>query len=176
MTVSKHQLPSLADRDWLKSPALRSVFQLLGGGEQVRVVGGAVRDALLGETAGDIDLATIHSAEEIMTRAEQAGIKAVATGGVHGTVSLVIPEGDKHHVYEVTPLRIDVETDGRRAIVAPTQNWAEDAHRRDFSINALYCDDGGKVYDFVGSYDDVLARSEERRVGKECRSRWSPYH
>ncbi len=158
MTVPKQQLPNLADRDWLKSPALRSVFLLLGGSAEVRVVGGAVRDSLLGVAVGDIDLATIHNAEEIMIRAEHAGIKAVATGGGHGTVSLIVSEGDKHHVYEVTPLRVDVETDGRRAIVARTQNWAQDAHRRDFSINALYCDEGGQIYDFVGSYDDVLAR------------------
>ncbi len=152
------QLPSLADRNWLHSPALCSVFSLLGGRNEVRVVGGAVRNSLLGEEIGDVDLATIHSADEIMRRAEGADIKTVATGGEHGTVSLVVCVDDVNYVYEVTPLRIDVETDGRHAVVASTQNWALDAQRRDFYINALYCDEAGQIYDFVGGYEDVLAR------------------
>lgn len=158
MANSQNQLPDLAGAKWLESPALRSVFSLLGGSEEVRVVGGAVRDALLGETLGDIDLATVHSAHEIMCRAERAGIKAVATGGDHGTVSLIVMKSGKNYVYEVTPLRIDVETDGRHAMVAPTQSWALDAHRRDFYINALYCDEAGKVYDFVDGLGDILNR------------------
>jgi len=152
------QLPNLAGADWLNSPALKSVFSLLGSCDEVRVVGGAVRNGLLGEAVGDIDLATVHSADEIMARAGRAGIKAVATGGEHGTVSLIVTESGKKCVYEVTPLRIDVETDGRHAIVAPTQNWALDAQRRDFYINALYCDAAGRIYDFVDAYADVRAR------------------
>ncbi len=165
--VSKH-LPSLAGRDWLNSPSLRSVFSMLGGGEEVRVVGGAVRDAVLGEAVGDIDLACIHSADEIMRRAQHAGIKAVATGGDHGTVSLIFTEDGKTLTFEITPLRIDVETDGRHAKVAPTQNWALDARRRDFYINALYCDEAGRVFDFVEAYEDVLAR-RVRFIGSPCK-------
>jgi len=122
----------------------------------VRVVGGAVRDSLLGVELGDIDLATIHGSDEIMARAKAVGIKAVPTGGEHGTVSLIMDNAQETHVYEVTPLRIDVATDGRHARVAPTQNWSMDAHRRDFTLNALYCNEGGKIYDFVGGYEDVL--------------------
>ncbi len=156
--ASIKQLPSLAGADWLKSPALKSVFSLLGTPDEVRVVGGAVRDALMVEAVGDIDVATVHKPEEIMRRAENAGIKAVATGGDHGTVSLIVVQGDKAHVFEVTPLRIDVETDGRHAVTAPTQSWELDAQRRDFSINALYCDESGTVYDLVDGYGDVQAR------------------
>lgn len=165
MAKSIQQLPDLAHADWLTSPALKSVFQALGGSDEVRVVGGAVRNFLLGQAVADIDLATTHSAEEIICRAEKAGIKAVATGGQHGTVSLIVKQQGETHVYEVTPLRIDVETDGRRAIVAPTQNWALDAQRRDFYINALYCDETGKIYDFVGGLDDVQAH-KVRFIGK----------
>jgi len=154
MTLIK-QLPSFAGADWLKSHALKSVFSLLGSHDEVRVVGGAVRNALLGEEAGDIDLATVHSAEEIMRRAQSAGIRAVATGGGHGTVSLVVAQADRTHVFEVTPLRIDVETDGRHAVTTPTQSWKLDAQRRDFFINALYCDESGTVYDPVDGYGDV---------------------
>ncbi len=156
--TSIRQLPGLGGADWLKSPALKSVFSLLGSPDEVRVVGGAVRDALMAEAVGDIDLATVHKPEEIMRRAENAGIKAVATGGDHGTVSLIVGQGGKTHVFEVTPLRIDVETDGRHAVTAPTQSWELDAQRRDFSINALYCDENGTVYDLVDGYRDVQAR------------------
>lgn len=157
MTLIK-QLPNLSSVDWLKSPALKTVFSLLGNHDEVRVVGGAVRDALLGEALGDIDLATVHSAEEIMRRAESAGLKTVATGRGHGTVSLVVAHADQTHVFEVTPLRIDIETDGRHAVTVPTQSWTLDAQRRDFTINALYCDESGTVYDLVDGYGDVLAQ------------------
>jgi len=149
------QLPNLSSADWLKSPALKSIFSLLGNHDEVRVVGGAVRDALLGEAMGDIDLATVHSAEEIMRRAESAGLKTVATGRGHGTVSLIVAHAGQTHVFEVTPLRIDIETDGRHAVTAPTQSWTLDAQRRDFTINALYCDESGTVYDPVDGYGDV---------------------
>ncbi len=148
----------LAGADWLNSQALKSVFSLLGNHDEVRVVGGAVRDALFGKPVSDIDLATVHEPEEIMRRAENAGVKAVATGGDHGTVSLIVVHADRTHVFEVTPLRIDVETDGRHAVTAPTQSWKLDAQRRDFFINALYCDESGTVYDPVDGYGDVVAR------------------
>jgi len=157
MTLIK-QLPGLSSADWLKSPALKSVFSLLGSHDEVRVVGGAVRNALLGEAVGDIDLATVHSAEEITRRAESAGLKTVATGRGHGTVSLIVAHADRTHVFEVTPLRIDIETDGRHAVTAPTPSWKLDAQRRDFYINALYCDEDGTVYDPVDGFDDVLQR------------------
>jgi len=148
----------LTGADWLNSQALKSVFSLLGNHDEVRVVGGAVRDALLGEAVGDIDLATVHRPEEIMRRAQNAGIRAVATGGDHGTVSLIVVHANRTHVFEVTPLRIDVETDGRHAVTAPTQSWKLDAQRRDFFINALYCDESGTVHDPVDGYGDVVAR------------------
>lgn len=148
----------LGDADWLTAPATQMVFALLGGSAEVRVVGGAVRNHLQGQRVNDIDFATIHSAEETMRRAQQAGIKAVATGVSHGTVTLVVREGDTKHTFEVTTLRIDVETDGRHAVVAPTKDWALDAARRDFTMNALYCDEIGKLFDYVDGYADVMAR------------------
>lgn len=158
MAKSIEQLPDLATAEWLNSPALKSVFATLGGGDEVRVVGGAVRNAVLCEEIGDIDLATVHRSDEIMRRTQAAGIKAVATGGSHGTVSLIVFENSNTHVFEVTPLRVDVATDGRHAVVAPTQNWELDARRRDFYINALYCDEAGQIYDPLDGAKDVFAR------------------
>ncbi len=125
------------------------------GGGATKLVGGAVRDALLGRTAADIDLATRFRPDEVVARLATAGVKAVPTGIAHGTVTAVA-DGV---VAEVTTLRHDVATDGRHATVAFTTDWAADAARRDFTINALYADPlTGQVDDYFGGVADLAAR------------------
>ncbi len=143
-------------RDWalLKDPHLRAVLAALDGkGRATRIVGGAVRDALLGRPVTDADLATIFPPAEVIARAEAAGLKTAPTGIAHGTVT-VIAEG---RPFEVTTMRRDVETDGRHAVVHFTTDWSEDAARRDFTMNALYCDIGGAVLDPLGGIADLRA-------------------
>src|SRR5215470_6794476 len=119
---------------WLTSGATSRVLSLLNtDGEEGRVVGGAVRNALLGIPTCDIDIATTALPDEVIRRAKAAGIKSVPTGIEHGTVTLVIDA----HPFEVTTLREDTETFGRKAKVAFGRDWARDAERRDFTINAL---------------------------------------
>jgi poly(A) polymerase len=136
-------------------PGFRAVVRALdGGGGATRLVGGAVRDTLIGHIAQDIDLATTLDPEEVIRRLERAGIKAVPTGIAHGTVTAVTADC----LVEVTTLRRDVSTDGRRATVAFTDDWQEDAARRDFTINALYSDPAsGAVFDYFGGVDDLNA-------------------
>lgn len=145
----------LADAPWLMSGGTARVLQLLNAdGEEARVVGGAVRNALLGLVPGDIDIATTARPEEVMRRAKAAGIKSVPTGIDHGTVTLVI-DG---HPYEVTTLREDTETFGRKAKVAFGRDWVKDAERRDFTMNGLSVDAAGVVHDHVGGIADAKAR------------------
>jgi poly(A) polymerase len=140
---------------WLKSGAAARVLNLLNGdGEEARVVGGAVRNALLNIPIGDIDIATTAVPEEVIRRARAAGIKSVPTGVEHGTVTLVIDS----HPFEVTTLREDTETFGRKAKVAFGRDWERDAERRDFTINGLSADAAGRVHDYVGGLDDIAAR------------------
>jgi tRNA nucleotidyltransferase/poly(A) polymerase len=147
-------LPPLKDADWLKRPATARVFAALSGpGIETRAVGGAVRNALLGLPVTEVDLATTAVPEETMSLARKAGLKAVPTGVEHGTVT-IIADGVP---FEVTTLRRDVETFGRHATVAFTKNFEEDARRRDFTINALYADGEGRVFDPLGGYDDLVA-------------------
>ncbi|WIW47971.1 CCA tRNA nucleotidyltransferase [Bradyrhizobium sp. 62B] len=147
--------PILADAPWLISGGTARVLRLLNAdGEEARVVGGAVRNALLGLVPGDIDIATTARPEEVMRRAKAAGIKSVPTGIDHGTVTLVIDS----HPYEVTTLREDTETFGRKAKVAFGRDWVKDAERRDFTMNGLSVDAGGVVYDHVGGIADARAR------------------
>jgi poly(A) polymerase len=147
----------LADAPWLKSgPTSRVLALLNGGGEEARVVGGAVRNALLGLPVADIDIATTALPEEVIRRAGEAGVKSVPTGIEHGTVTLVL---DKHP-FEVTTLREDAETFGRKARVAFGRDWVRDAERRDFTINGLSVDADGVVHDYVGGLADIA----ERRV------------
>jgi poly(A) polymerase len=143
----------------LDRPTLKKVFGALEGVE-ARVVGGAVRNALLGERIADVDLAVAAAPEVIIEKAERAGLRAVPTGIEHGTVTLVL---DGAH-FEVTSLREDVETDGRRAKVRFGGDFAADAQRRDFTINALSVDAQGTIYDYVGGLDD-LARRRVRFIG-----------
>jgi tRNA nucleotidyltransferase/poly(A) polymerase len=150
-------------RGWalLRDPPLVAVMRALDAeGGATRIVGGAVRDALLGRPVADADLATTLLPPEVLARAEAAGLKPVPTGIAHGTVT-VVSEG---RPFEVTTLRRDVETDGRRAVVAFTDDWRTDARRRDFTINALYCDIAGQVFDHVGGLAD-LAAGRVRFVG-----------
>lgn len=147
----------LRGEDWLTSPATQAVLRALtADGHRVRIVGGAVRNALLGEAVKDIDMATDARPEAVMALAASAGLKAVPTGLQHGTVTVV----SEHVPYEVTTLRKDVETFGRHARVDFTDDWAADARRRDFTINALFCEADGSVVDYVGGLDDL----EQRRV------------
>ena len=145
----------LDDAPWLRSgPAARVLALLNGDGEEARVVGGAVRNALLGVAIGDVDIATTALPTEVIRRAKANGIKSVPTGIEHGTVTLVV----ESKPYEVTTLREDVETFGRKAKVAFGRDWARDAARRDFTINGLSVDAEGVVHDHVGGLSDIAAR------------------
>ncbi len=145
----------LDDAPWLASgPAARLLGLLNGNGEEARVVGGAVRNALLKLPIGDIDIATTALPAEVIRRARAAGIKSVPTGIEHGTVTLVVDA----RPFEVTSLREDTETFGRKAKVAFGRDWVRDAERRDFTINGLSVDAGGVIHDHVGGYDDLVAR------------------
>jgi len=148
-------LPSLAGADWLKRPQTQAVFAaLLAAGHEARAVGGCVRNALMGMPVSDIDIATTALPGETVAAVTATGIEAIPTGIAHGTIT-VVADGKP---FEVTTLRRDVSTDGRRAIVAFSRDWAEDASRRDFTMNALYCSVDGTVYDPLGGYGDVKAR------------------
>jgi tRNA nucleotidyltransferase/poly(A) polymerase len=145
----------LDDAPWLKSgPAARVLALLDGEGEEARVVGGAVRNALLNVPIGDIDIATTALPTEVIRRAKVAGIKSVPTGIEHGTVTLVVDR----HPFEITTLREDTETYGRKARVAFGRDWVGDARRRDFTINGLSVDADGVVHDHVGGLDDISTR------------------
>ena len=146
----------------LEEPSVRTVLALLDGGSgATRMVGGAVRDALLGRAAGDADFATTFRPPDVIARAEAAGLKIVPTGIEHGTVTLIVAG----RPFEVTTLRRDIETDGRHAIVHFTTDWREDAARRDFTMNALYCDATGEVFDPCGGLADLMA-GRVRFIGK----------
>ncbi|MCC6206281.1 MAG: CCA tRNA nucleotidyltransferase, partial [Hyphomicrobiales bacterium] len=143
------------DADWLRhKPLQRLLATLSRDGGEARVAGGAVRNALLGQAVADIDIATTTTPEATTRLAEAAGFKAVPTGAEHGTIT-VIAEG---RPYEVTTLRDDVETDGRRAKVVFGRDWQRDAERRDFTINALYAKADGTIVDLVGGREDIENR------------------
>ena len=155
MSAEPYLAPILADAPWLIAGGTARVLHLLNAdGEEARVVGGAVRNALLGLVPGDIDIATTARPEEVLRRAKAAGIKGVPTGIDHGTVTLVIDS----HPYEVTTLREDTETFGRKAKVAFGRDWVKDAERRDFTMNGLSVDARGVVYDYVGGIADAKSR------------------
>lgn len=140
---------SMRGQPWLEASATRAVMRALetaGGPGCARFVGGCVRNSLLDQPVDDIDIATVLTPDQTMAALKAAGLKAVPTGVEHGTVTGV----SERRPYEITTLRRDVETDGRRAVVAFTQDWAEDAARRDFRLNALYADASGTVFDPTG--------------------------
>ncbi|MET0358596.1 MAG: CCA tRNA nucleotidyltransferase [Pararhizobium sp.] len=143
---------SVTDQPWFQALPLRRVFDLLNAdGGEVRVVGGAVRNALMGVAVSDVDLATTLTPDVVTARATAAGIKVVPTGLAHGTVTLVV-DGTP---FEVTTLRRDISTDGRHAEVAFGTDWAADAARRDLTMNALYATASGEVIDLVDGAADI---------------------
>jgi poly(A) polymerase len=155
VTQAPHLVPNLRDAAWLKHGEVARLLALLDrDGEEARVVGGAVRNALLRLSVGDIDMATTALPEEVMRRVAAAGGKAIPTGIEHGTVTVMM----EHRPVEVTTLREDVETFGRKARVAFGRDWQADARRRDFTINALSASADGTVHDYVGGVDDIAAR------------------
>lgn len=147
----------LGHQDWLTASAPRAVMAALeaaGGPGCARFVGGCVRNALIGRPVNDVDIATTLKPEDTDRAIRAAGLKAVPTGMAHGTVTAVA----EHMPFEITTLRRDVSTDGRNATVAFTDDWAEDAARRDFRLNAVYADRQGRVYDPTGQgVADALA-------------------
>lgn len=143
---------SAALNNLLQRPAVARAFKALDGeGAELRIVGGAVRDALLGLAVTEIDLAITALPDETMARARAAGLKAVPTGIEHGTVTVVVDGAP----FEVTSLREDVETDGRRAIVRFGRDFSADAMRRDFTINAMSLDGQGRLHDPADGLDDL---------------------
>jgi len=148
---SNRTLPRVA---WTARDDLAALVAALGA-DQVRWVGGAVRDTLLGDPVKDIDAATPHAPDAVLALLATAGIRAVPTGIDHGTVTAILPGGP----VDVTTLRRDVSTDGRRATVAFTTDWREDAARRDFTLNALYADPQTlEIFDYFGGLADLEAR------------------
>ena len=147
---------TLPDAPWRARAGLAALADTLGAAHgETRIVGGAVRDTLLGIDVADIDLATRLMPDEVLDRLRVAGIRAVPTGIAHGTITAILPSGP----VEVTTLRRDVATDGRHAVVAFSDDWREDAARRDFTINALYADAStGEVFDYFGGLDDLAVR------------------
>src|ERR1700743_2596429 len=160
----------LDNAPWLTSGPTARVLELLNGNsEEARVVGGAVRNALLGISTGDIDIAITALPAEVIRRAKAAGIKSVPTGIEHGTVTLVV----EAQPFEVTTLREDIETFGRKAKVAFGRDWKRDAERRDFTINGLSVDAAGVIHDYVGGLADIAARrvrfigDPDRRIAED---------
>lgn len=156
----------LADAPWLTTGSAGRVLALLNGeGEEARAVGGAVRNALMGLDVGEIDVATTAVPDEVIRRAKAAGYKSVPTGIEHGTVTLVV-EGTP---VEVTTLREDVETFGRKAKVVFGRDWQSDANRRDFTMNGLSVSIDGVVHDHVGGLPDVDAKRVRFIGDPDCR-------
>ena len=163
-------LPSLAGADWLTQAAAQRIFAALGAqGHETRIIGGAVRNALMGDGVREIDFATTATPDEVAALAAAAGLKTVPTGVDHGTLTVVV-EG---RGYEVTTLREDIATDGRHATVRFGGDWKADAMRRDFTVNALSVTADGTVHDPVGGYADILARrirfigDADRRIAED---------
>ena len=163
MVTKAEALERLAAAEWLKNPDLQLIFRVLDGAAgRTRAVGGLVRDTLLGisRDGGDVDLATELLPEEVMARAGMRGFATYPTGTAHGTVTLKLGA----LVVEVTTLRRDVETDGRHAVVQFGKDWKEDAARRDFTMNALYVDSSGTLFDPIKGLSDCVA-SRVRFIG-----------
>jgi tRNA nucleotidyltransferase/poly(A) polymerase len=155
----------LTDSTWLRESTLARALSILNsGGEEARVVGGAARNALMGRPLSDIDIATTALPDEVVRRATAGGLRAVPTGIDHGTVTLVV-DGTP---FEVTTLRQDVETFGRKARVAFGRDWKADAERRDFTMNAMSISADGVVHDYVGGLADLDA-GRVRFIGDPAR-------
>jgi len=153
-------MTALGDQAWLTSSATRAVLAALeaeGGPDCARFVGGCVRNAILGAPVDDLDIATRLTPDQVVKALKAAGLRVIPTGIDHGTVTAL----SERAPYEITTLRRDVETDGRHATVAFTTDWAEDAARRDFRLNALYADASGAIHDPTG---EGLADAEAGRI------------
>jgi len=140
---------TLGPRPWMRSPKTMAVLDALeaaGGPDCARFVGGCVRNTLIGRDIDDIDIATALTPDQVIAALGAAKLKAVPTGVEHGTVTAI----SQSTPYEITTLRRDVSTDGRRAVVAFTSDWAEDAQRRDFTLNSLYAQRDGTIFDPTG--------------------------
>lgn len=154
--AGRSQVAERIEQAWLSTPSLQTLLNLLNSGEgEARIVGGAVRNALLKQPISDVDVATNLVPKDAISRLAAAGHKSVPTGFDHGTITAIV-EGD---AYEVTTLRQDVETYGRHASVAYGTDWEADARRRDFTINALYLDADGTIFDPLGAMDDIRTRT-----------------
>jgi poly(A) polymerase len=154
-------LDGLRQADWLQRDSVKAVFELLNGaGGQTKAVGGIVRNTLLGTETGDVDMASTFTPNEIIDRAEKAGVKSIPTGIEHGTVTLIVGG----EAIEVTSLRKDINTNGRHAVVQFGGDWEDDAKRRDFTFNALYVGPNGDLLDPLGGLEDCLNR-EVRFIG-----------
>ena len=150
LTPATIQSPSFLD-----NAKVRHIFDVFdGAGEETRAVGGALRNALLGVPVSDVDFATTATPQVTMDRAKDAGLRPIPTGFEHGTVTVIV-EGQP---FEITTLREDVETDGRRAKVRFGRDFQQDALRRDFTINALSCNRGGHIFDYANGLADIKAR------------------
>ncbi|MHA1570627.1 MAG: CCA tRNA nucleotidyltransferase, partial [Alphaproteobacteria bacterium] len=160
---------------WMGSAAVRLVMDALNmNGTAARFVGGCVRDMLLDRDVKDVDIATPLHPSDVMQRLDSVGVRTIPTGIDHGTVTAVVDDDScPFSHFEITTLRADVTTDGRRATVAFVDDWAVDAARRDFTINALFCDMDGTVYDPVGGLEDLRARrvrfvgDPSQRIGED---------
>jgi poly(A) polymerase len=135
---------------WMTAPETMAVMHALG---EARFVGGAVRNALLGAHVSDIDIAVPMPPSEVIARLVAKNIKVVETGMDHGTVTAIVGA----QTFEITSLRRDVETDGRHAVIAFTDDWSEDAARRDFTINAMYAAISGEIFDYATGVEDLIA-------------------
>jgi poly(A) polymerase len=167
--VSRGKTKRIALQPWMTAPQTRVVIEALAkAGTAARFVGGCVRDALLRRPIADIDIATPARPEEVIAAFEKAGIKAVPTGIEHGTITAVVNDPPPPRHFEITTLRRDVETYGRRARVAFDAGWFEDAARRDFTINAIYLDPDGTLHDPMGGIADLEAH-RVRFVGEPAR-------
>ena len=153
-TLHRDRFGRLSHRVFLDDPRLQELLAILNtDGEQARVVGGAVRNALIGAPPGDIDIATTAVPEVVIARAKAAKLRSIPTGIAHGTITVVVAG----IAFEVTTLREDVETNGRHAVVRFGRDFAADALRRDFTINALSVDVDGTLHDYTNGLDDLEA-------------------
>ena len=158
----------ISPQEWMVEPSAIKIMEVLQSGEVEQklalFVGGCVRNSLAKKPVNDVDIATLHKPDEVLRLLKQASLKVFSPGIEHGTVSAVI--GNRS--YEITSLRVDLETDGRRARVSYTKDWIEDAKRRDFTINAIFADVSGAIYDPVGGLND-LRDGKVRFIGKAQR-------
>lgn len=149
-------MTSVAHQAWFSNPNLRRVLDMLNAdGGEGRVVGGAVRNALMDMEIGDVDIATTLVPEEVIRRSKAAGLKPIPTGIAHGTITVIC----NSEAFEITTLRTDEETDGRHAEVTFGTDWQVDAERRDLTINALYADKDGNIIDLIGGLADIGPRN-----------------